>query len=172
MFLWFVSYFFSRCFKNDFTHNFYSAFSCKIGQLAIFPPCLFCSFHNDINIIRKQCSGLPYIFKISRRQNPIVSCIRCIGIFCKGVHQIDALLVIANDDSIMRISRNTYKNDDRMSLCQPLLQYVNVSVTGFCLIPMLLKTSVILFAETKPNGRFNSGNSSSPSAASPKCRRR
>ena len=93
----------------------------------------------DINIVRKQCSCFPYSFKILRCQHPIVSRIRCVGIFRKRIHQINVLLVIADNDSIVRISRNPDENDDWISLRQSLLQRVNAPMTSLCLIPMSLK---------------------------------
>ena len=54
-------------------------------------------------------------------------------------HQINVLLVIADNDSVVRISRNPDENDDRISLRQPLFQRVNAPVTSLCLIPMPLK---------------------------------
>lgn len=48
-------------------------------------------------------------------------------------------LVIADNNSVVRISRNPDENDDRISLRQPLLQRVNAPVTSLCLIPIPLK---------------------------------
>ena len=49
------------------------------------------------------------------------------------------LLVIADSNSVVRISRNPNENDDRISFGQPLFQRVNASMIRPCLIPMPLK---------------------------------
>ena len=95
----------------------------KKNQDSIYSPEIFEA--SDINIVRKQCSGFPHSLKLLRCQNPVVLRIRCVGILRKRVCQIYVLLVIADNDSIVRISRNPDENDDRISLCQPLLQRVD-----------------------------------------------
>ena len=99
----------------------------------------FKELKHDINIVRKQRPSFPYCFKIVRCQHPVVLRTRCIGIFRKGIGQINVLFVIADNDNVVSISRDADENDDRTSFCQPLLQRVNAPVTGSCLIPMLLK---------------------------------
>ena len=75
---------------------------------------------SNINVIGKQGFGFPYIFKSFGCQNPVVSCVRCVGIFRKGVGQIYVLLIVADDNGVVCISRSPDKNDDRMTFRQSL----------------------------------------------------
>ena len=116
----------------------------------------FKKLKHNINIVRKQRPCFPYCFEIFRCQHPVVLRVRCVGVFRKGVCQINVLLVIADNDGIVSISRDAEENDDRTSLCQPLFQRVNAPAAGSCLMPMLFKNicDTVCGSEAKRSFQF------------------
>lgn len=76
--------------------------------------------------------------------------------FRKRVRKVNILLVVADNDRIVRVSRNLNENDNGVPFRQPLLQCVKTSAKGFCPVPTAMKNirNTVHRSEAKRSRQF------------------